>query len=170
MKSDELNLIKKAINGDRESFSALIEYYYDMIFRIAYKWCGNKEDAEDIAQESCIKIAQSLSGFKMESKFSSWIYRIVINTANDLYRKKKYTVSDVIEEIESDEADATEIIYCKQLWQTVHKLPDKQRDAVLLVYSEGLNHNEAAEVMQCAESTVSWYIMEAKKTLKQMMK
>lgn len=170
MQLDELNLIKKAINGDRESFSALIESNYDMIFRIAYKWCGNREDAEDIAQESCVKIAQSLSGFKMESKFSSWIYRIVINTANDLYRKKKYTVSDTIDEIESEDADATEIISCKELWQMVHKLPDNQRDALLLVYSEELNHNEAADVMQCAESTVSWYVMEAKKALKKMIK
>ena len=166
----ENQIIQQAINGDKEAFSVLMDTYYDIIFRIAFKWCGNKEDAEDIAQESCIKIAQSLSGFKMESKFSSWVYRIVINTANDLYRKKKYTTNENINEIESEDADATDIISCKEIWEMVHKLPGNHRDAMLLVYSEGLNHNEAAEILQCAESTVSWYIMEAKKTLKKMIK
>ena len=170
MQLDETNLIKKAINGDRDSFSQLIDAYYDIIFRIAYKWCGNKEDAEDISQESCIKIAHNISNFKMESKFSSWVYRIVINTANDLYRKKKATDNFNIDEIESSEKDATDIISCKELWKMVGTLSDNYRDAILLVYSEGLNHSEAAKIMDCAESTVSWYIMEAKKILKQMVK
>ena len=169
MPSEE-QLVQQAMNGDSEAFSYLMEAYYDIIFRIAFKWCGNREDAEDITQESCIKIAKSLSGFKMESKFSSWVYRIVINTANDLYRKKKESVIEVVDEIESDDADATEVISCKELWEMVHQLPDNHRDAMLLVYSEGLNHGEVAQIMQCAESTVSWYIMEAKKTLKKMIK
>lgn len=167
----EKDLIKKSIEGDRKSFSKLLDAYYTIIFRIAYKWCGNKEDAEDIAQETCIKIGQSISTFKGDAKFLSWVYRIVINTANDFYRKQKNPVSGYnIEDFESNAASATDIIQSRQLWQIVRKLPEKQRDAVLLIYCEELSHFEAAQIMQCAESTVSGYIMEAKKQLKDVLK
>lgn len=170
MPPDENDIIKKAIDGDRESFSSLLDTYYDVIFKIAYKWCGNPEDAEDIAQEACIKIARAISGYKMESKFSSWVYRIVINAANDFYRKKKEYLSNIeIEKIESNDSSASDLIEAKQLWQMVNTLPEKQRDAVLLVYCEEMSHLEAAEVLKCAESTISWHIMEAKKQLRGMI-
>lgn len=170
MPPDENDIIKKAIEGDRESFSTLLDSYYEIIFKIAYKWCGNREDAEDIAQDSCIKIAKSISNFKMEAKFSSWVYRIVINTANDFYRKKKEYLSNIdMENIESGDNSANDVIAAKELWQMVHTLPEKQRDSVLLVYCEEMSHLEAAEVLQCAESTISWHIMEAKKQLKGMI-
>lgn len=149
----------------------MLDIYYAIIFRIAYKWCAIREDAEDIAQEACIKIGQAISDFKGDAKFSSWVYRIVINTANDFYRKQKNSVSDCnIEDIASQYASATDIIECKQLWQMARKLPDKQRDAILLIYAEELSHLEASQIMECAESTVSWHIMEAKKQLKDMLK
>lgn len=167
----EQDLIKKSIEGDREAFSKLLDAYYSIIFRIAYKWCASKEDAEDIAQETCIKIGQSISDFKGDAKFSSWVYRIVINTANDFYRKHQKPVSDYnIEDVESQALSATDIIQSNQLWQMVRKLPEKQRDAVMLIYAEELSHFEASQIMQCAESTVSWHVMEAKKQLKDMLK
>jgi RNA polymerase sigma-70 factor (ECF subfamily) len=170
MPSDELDVIEKAVNGDSKAFSILIDSYYDTIYRIAYKWCGNKEDAEDISQESCVKVARNISAFKMESKFTSWLYRIVINTANDYYRKNnKHKTNDDIVNIESSDPSAIDVIQCKELWKKVNKLPDNYRDAIFLIYSEGLNHKETAEIMQCAESTVSWYVLEAKKKLKKMI-
>lgn len=165
--SDEQNLLKKAINGDSEAFSALVAEYYMMIYKTAYKWCGNKEDAEDIAQDVCIKLGRSITTFRMDSRFSTWLYRIVVNATKDFQRKRKDHVDVDDVQVMADAAgdDIEQQAECQEMWQHVQQLPEKQRDAILLIYSEDLSHAEAAEIMECKESTVSWYIHEAKKQL-----
>ena len=164
--SEEQQLLKQAIGGDRQAFSALLEEYYRMIYNTAFKWTGNQEDSEDIAQEVCIKLGRSIRDFRIDSKFSTWLYRIVLNTVNDFHRKKKNHRD--IEDIHdlADPHSAESHAQRQELWHWVIQLPEKQRDAVLLVYGEGLAHGETANAMECKESTVSWYIHEAKKQLK----
>ena len=77
------DLITKAQGGDKSAFEALVRENYDVMFRIAFKWCGNQEDAEDITQNACIKLARNIDGFQFKSAFTSWLYRLVINTAID---------------------------------------------------------------------------------------
>ncbi len=169
--AEEQNLLKRAINGDGEAFSALVEGAYSMIYRTAYKWCGNQEDAEDIAQEVCIKLGRAIRGFRMDSAFSSWVYRITLNTVRDFQRgRKPHLPMEAAGEVADSKAEKPEEnIAHAELWARVRQLPEKQRDAVLLVYAEELSHNEVAVIMECAESTVSWYIHEAKKQLKMML-
>jgi RNA polymerase sigma-70 factor (ECF subfamily) len=164
----EQKLLKQAIKGDAQAFSTLLEEYYMMIYSTAFKWTGNPEDSEDIAQEVCVKVGGAIRKFRMESKFSTWLYRIVINTAKDFQRKKRNhsDIDDVPEIAMADHHSAETHVENAELWQSVQKLPEKQREAILLVYAEGLTHGEVASIMACKESTVSWYIHEAKKQLK----
>ena len=164
------NLVKLAINGDAQAFSALMEAHYDMVYATAYKWCGHAQDAEDVAQEVCIKVGRNISRFRMDSAFTSWLYRITLNTVRDMQRKKKPdTALDAVTEL-TDEREKTEkTLEQQQLWLQVRQLPEKQCDAVMLVYAQELSHAETADVMGCKESTVSWYIHEAKKQLKEWM-
>ena len=167
---EEQQALKRAINGDAEAFAALLGAYYDMIYRTAYKWAGNQADAQDIAQDVCVKLGGAIRNFRMDSKFSSWLYRIVLNTARDMHRKKRpHADIDAAVEIASGEESQDETLATRQLWAQVRQLPEKQRDAVLLVYGQELSHAEAAQVMECAEGTVSSYIHEAKKQLKEMV-
>ena len=166
-------LIEKAVKGDREAFSALLEQYYDFIYRVAYKWTGNQSDAEDVTQTVCIKIASALKSYKGKADFSSWLYRVTLNSVHDLHRKQQsykntgqqlaFVTPDHVSP--ADLSDTT----LDDLWNNVRKLPEKQRDAVMLVYSEELSHKQAAEVMGCAEKTVSWHIHKARETLKKLM-
>ncbi len=164
---NEAELITHAQNGDRDAFSSLLEMHYDMIYRAAYKWCGDAHQAEDIAQDVCIKVGRSMGQFRGESKFSTWLYRITINMAHDARRKHKPHVDMLVLETlaGAHAADVQRPLEHQQLWQKVQTLPDKQRSAILLVYSEEMSHGEAAEIMNCKESTVSWHIHQAKKTL-----
>lgn len=160
-------MIRQAVHGDRVALAALLEQEYDRVFRAAYTWCGNKADAEDVAQESCIKISRSISSFNGEAAFSSWVYRLVLNTAKDSLRKRKPTVDiTAVPEPASGEKHGEEALAITQLWQAVRQLPEKQRDAVLLVYREGCTQAEAAYILDCPEGTVAWYISEAKQGLK----
>lgn len=166
------NTLKRAINGDGDAFASLMALHYDMIYRTAYKWCGNQHDAEDIAQDVCIKVGRTIGTFRQECAFTSWLYRIVVNMVHDAGRKHKphldMAVLETVVGATSDEIEQR--VIHSELWRAVQQLPDKQRDAILLVYSEELSHAQTAEIMGCKESTVSWHIHEAKKRLGQDIK
>ncbi len=164
--------IKLAIAGDSQAFSTLVEETYDIIYAIAYKWTINKEDAEDIAQEVCIKLARSIQTFRMESQFSTWLYRITLNMVRDFQKKQKNKnlFKDISEENIKSQVNPHIQAEQQELWTYVQKLPENQKNAILLVYAQGLTHREASEIMDCKEATVSWYIHEAKKQLKLMVK
>lgn len=167
----EQPMLVKAIAGDASAFSALLELHYDLIYSVAWKVAGNDADAEDIAQDVCIKLGKSLSSFEGRSKFTSWLYRVTLNTANDhLKRRKDHTVVEAAERVPDDHASAEEDIENSQLWQLVRKLPERQREAVVLVYSEGHSHADAAEILGCKEGTISWALSEARTTLKDWLK
>lgn len=166
-------LVVRAQNGDPDAFSELLESHYDRIFRTAWKWCGNRADAEDIAQDVCVKLGAALAGFDGRSAFSSWVYRITLNAVRDLQRagKRRGKYADAYAEVTPDEqpADQEEAATSRQLWTAVRGLPEKQRDAVLLVYAEELSHADAADIMGIREATVSWHVHEARKTLRGLL-
>lgn len=166
-------LLALAQKGDGAAFAALIEAHYDRIYRIAYQWCGHGTDAEDVAQDVCIKLGQAIGRFDGRSAFSSWLYRITLNAVRDMQRatKRRGRHADALalvspEDLPPDQEDAAT---ATQLWSAVRALPEKQRDAVLLVYAEEMSHAEAGAVMGCKEATVSWHIHEAKKTLRGLL-
>lgn len=166
-------LVRRAQNGDAEAFAELIEDQYDRIYRTAWRWCGNGHDAEDIAQDVCVRLGQALSSFDGRSAFSSWVYRITLNMVRDWQRagRRRGAHVDAYAEIAPTEEapnqeDATT---SSQLWAAVRNLPEKQRDAVLLVYAEEMSHAQAAEIMGIKEATVSFHVHEARKTLRGLL-
>lgn len=162
-------LIEKAQNGDRQAFSALVEQHYDFVHGVAWRWSGNLPDADDIAQEVCVKLARALSSFRGTSRFRTWLYTLTLNVARDHRRRAareernaaRFAADPAATAAANDNAEEAEA-----LWTAVRALPDKQSDAVLLVYGEGLSHAAAADVMGCSEATVSWHVHEARKRLK----
>jgi RNA polymerase sigma-70 factor (ECF subfamily) len=168
--SSDQALVRRAVDGDRTAFALLVERHYDFVYRVAFRWCRNRTDAEDIAQEVCARLGKAIRNFRGASAFTTWLYALTINAARDMGRKFKRDTekaeawgqqSRLFGEAEGDDAE--------RLWELVAALPAKQRDAVLLVYGEGLSHAAAGDVMACAETTVSWHIHEAKKRLKRLM-
>ena len=166
-------LIARARNGDRAAFARLVEAHYDFIFRTACKWCGKRSDAEDIAQEVCIKLAAALKSFDGRSAFTSWLYRVTLNAVRDHQRAnvRRDRNVDALTHVERRVADPDQeaATTMKELWAAVIELPDQQRDSVMLVYAEEKSHAEAAEIMGVKEGTVSFHIHEAKKTLRGLL-
>ena len=81
-------LIRRAQGGDVASFSELLDLHYGTIYRIAWKWCGHRTNAEDITQQSSIKLASSLAQYRFQAAFTSWLYQLVISCARDWQRRK----------------------------------------------------------------------------------
>jgi RNA polymerase sigma-70 factor (ECF subfamily) len=162
---DSTALVTSARNGDPQAFERLVGMHYDFIFRVAFKWCRNRTDAEDIAQDACIRLARSISGYSGKAAFTSWLYRLVIHAAIDWQRKNDRPRDDSMHEQADQAPSAENQLYAREMLALVDRLPVKEKTALLLVHAEGLSHGEAAKIMETKESTVSWYIHEARKKL-----
>ncbi len=171
--ADTGSLIAVAQAGDRVAFGMLIERHYDLIFRTAYKWSGHRSDAEDITQDVCVKIGAALMRFDGRSAFATWVYKITLNAVRDMQRSRSRQgrQARALAEVSPGEfpSEQEEATLTRELWAAVRRLPEKQRDAVLLIYAEDLNHAAAADIMGCREATVSWHIHEAKKALRGLL-
>lgn len=145
------------------------------IYRMAFRFCGGREDAEDVTQLACIKLAQNLHGFQFQSSFTTWLYTLILNTARDWRRSQaRHERGAVAIEWAETEADsgknAEDQLEMTQKFAAIHALPEPEREIIWLVYGEGLSHKEAARIIGCAESTISWRIHEARKILKSQFK
>ena len=156
---DDLALIRRAQGGDATSFAELLDLYYDTIHRFAWKWCGHAANADDIAQLACMKLASSLSQYRFQAAFTSWLYRLVISCAQDWQRSQKRHEHVELPEDEPAPADAAEeSIYLAQLRAQLEKLGEGMKETALLVHAEGLSHAEAGAILGVSESTISWRV------------
>lgn len=172
----EPELIRKASGGDAQAFGQLVEMNYDFIHSTAWKWTRSRADAEDVAQDVCVRMATAIRTFRGEGRFRTWLYALVLNAARDLARKvvrdrrrtEEWSNDPAIQaqnqaQNQAHDADENDM---QEIWTAVQTLSPKQRDCVMLVYSEGLDHADAAEVLGCSEPTVSWHLHEARKRLR----
>ncbi|MGI9425972.1 MAG: RNA polymerase sigma factor, partial [Hyphomicrobiaceae bacterium] len=141
----EHQLALEAAKGDREALAALLEAYYDDVYHMAWRWCGAQDAAEDVAQDVCIKLATAIRQFRGDAQVSTWIWRITYNTAVDhlrnVQRLKVSTPSQMCALVDGPSPDTPETQMMNgDLWHAVRRLPPQQRDAVLLVYGQDMNH------------------------------
>jgi RNA polymerase sigma factor (sigma-70 family) len=182
---NERELIALLKKKDRQTFKLMVETWQGMVYNTALGLLQNAEDAEDTAQEVFIQVYESVSTFKEESKFSTWLYRITVSKSLDHIRKKKrkkrfafiqslYGKNDgqMIEppdffhpgvKMENKENAAV-------LFKAVNELPANQKTAFILNKTENLSYREIAEVMESSESAVDALLQRAKKNLQKNLK
>jgi RNA polymerase sigma-70 factor (ECF subfamily) len=170
----DLALVELARCGDAHAVQRLFERHYRAVYRLAYSWCGVREDAEDVAQEVFAKLVRILNGFRGDSAFKTWLYRVVVNAARDHRRRGAARASHEAAFVEQQRLNQAggpggNPGGAARLQAAVDLLPVKLREAVLLVYGEDLTHREAAEVLECMEATVSWRLFQARKRLKRSL-
>lgn len=166
----DAELVRAAQRGDRAAFAALCARHYRFMFRVAWQWCGRREDAEDIAQEAAIKFARNIGQYAGDAQLTTWLYRLVINTAKDHVKaanRKQAHEAPLYDDAEFASAvpNAEDALAQKDAARAVHALPPELKETVLLVHWQGLSHKQAAEVLDCAEGTVSWRLHEARRKL-----
>lgn len=173
MTNDDRELAKLACAGDRAAFQRLLERHYGTAYRFALRYTRNVDDAEDIAQEVCLGLARKLKSFRGKSRFTTWLYRVVVNACRDHARKQKSSQAlqaNYAVYREQDEADQRhDADRHGWLSDAVALLEPKLRETALLVLAEDLSHADAASALGCAESTVSWRMHEIRKKLKTMV-
>jgi RNA polymerase sigma-70 factor (ECF subfamily) len=165
-------LVVQTRQGDSAAFEALIRLHQRMIFSLAYRMTGSAADAEDLTQETFIRAYRQIGSYRAASKFSTWLYRIAVNACLN-WRARETLRAEVqsgwVETHGAPQLGAETAPDRNDTGRCVHaallKLPAKQRAAIMLTAYDGLNHAEAAEVLGCSETTVSWRIFVARKKL-----
>ena len=163
-------LVDRAAAGEREAFAVLVERHYGLIYRVGVRVLGDSDAAADLAQDVCVGLSARLPSYRGESRFSTWLYRVVVNAARDRIRRdstqrrneQAFAEVDAMTRADGAEIDA------EALWlrQALDALGDDLRATVVLVFQEGLRHAEAADVLGVSESTVSWRMHQARKRLR----
>jgi|BarGraIncu00421A_1022006.scaffolds.fasta_scaffold52041_1 RNA polymerase sigma-70 factor (ECF subfamily) len=153
--------LQQIISGNARAYAFLVEKHKDMVFSIALKILHNREDAEEVAQDSFVKAYQSLSGFKNEAKFSTWLYRIVYNSAISKVRKKKLELSPLddstINNYSEDSVDSNFFLVDEPdqfelLQKALQRLPEDENVIVSLFYQ---NDNSIEDISAITGLTVA---------------
>ena len=186
MERIETLLIDELREGDMAALAILVEKYKRLVYRVAVQITKNHEDANDVMQDTFLKVYESIHSFRKDAAFETWLYRIVVNHATNLVkrreRRRESPLSDTSEmEIHPDlrwAADSTNNPHLnlerkeRQRWvtQAVNSLPLKQRTVVILHEFEGLTHPEIASILNCSEGTVRSRLHYARHKLKDLLK
>ena len=179
---DELNdqhYIKLIIGGDINAFAILVDRYKSLVFTLSLKMLASREEAEEVSQDVFIKIYKSLSGFKTESKFSTWLYRITYNTCLDRLRTTKRTAYLVaVEDFEAQEVtslmNALDTIEEKERKQMIQKcldlLPAEDNFLLTLYYFQENSLKEISKIMGINENNVKIKLFRSRRKLAGILK
>jgi RNA polymerase sigma-70 factor, ECF subfamily len=173
MGDTDYDLVLQSQNGDPAAFEALIRHHQRMIHSLTFRMTGSAADAEDLAQETFLRAYEQLGSFRGTAKFSTWLYRIAVNTCLNWRQSeaRRFRLhADCAEEMSALSANdgnpMLEMQSNQQVQLALLKLSPQQRAAVVLTIYDGLNHAEAAQLLGCSETTVSWRVFTAKRKLK----
>jgi len=168
--------IDRILSGDKNSFAYLVERHKDMVFTIAKRMLQNQEDAEEVAQDAFMKAYKSLKKFKGESKFSTWLYKIVYNLAISKLRKKKHDTFSIDDSDNSHFEAIEESSYNKlqdlertdqrnYIKTAIEQLNYEERTVVTLYYQKEQKVSEIAEITGLSASNVKVKLFRARKKL-----
>ena len=167
MTESDTDLIRRAQADDIEAFCTLAQRYARRIYLLAFQYCRNAQDAEDLSQEVWLKAYQALRSFRSESSFYTWLRRITINgflnhKRSSLFRRNGQTTAVQLVQIDSEPLESRSVspenLYNKVLFESVvdalEELTPSQRLAFLLRHYEGMTYDEIANAMNCSAGTV----------------
>jgi RNA polymerase sigma-70 factor, ECF subfamily len=169
--------------GDRAEFARMVDTYYGVIYRLAFRMLNNSQDAEDILQETFIKAYRYIEGFDGRAKVSTWLYRIATNEALMFLRRRQPHLVSIEEPFENDEGEGEPlhiVDWCcipedelmstegrAHLDEAVNKLPSTLRIVFILREIEGLSTKETADVLELSETAVKTRLSRARLRLRE---
>lgn len=179
---DDVVLIARSKQGDREAFNSLVDRYSSQVYNFAYRMTSNREDAEDIYQEAFIHAFRGIHSFRSDSAFSTWLFRIVRNVYLDEVKRRRSRPSVSLEEsietedgsiardVEDDGPLPDEIIQTNErrriVRRAISQLPSRQREILVLYDLHGFKYEEIADILEINVGTVKSRLNRARKSLR----
>ncbi len=173
MNIDEKKIISDCLDGDAASYRLLVNKYQHFAYTLAVRITKNAEDAEEVTQDAFVKAYTSLSGFKGESKFSTWLYKIVLNLSMSKVRRKKEPHQNIDDlnlqtAIDSDGARKSERTYYVE--KAIASLPEDEAAIVTLFYMEDQSLDEISGVVNLSLTNTKVKLFRARKKMAEMLK
>jgi RNA polymerase sigma factor (sigma-70 family) len=166
--------IEQVLAGKSNAYSYIVDRHKDKAYNLAFRICGNREEAEEVAQDSFLKAYRSLKGFKMKSSFATWLYRIIYNTAISHVRIKKKGVlsledfpanaKDFIGS-NTNEEDAENEYRSSLVSFALQKINDEERGLISLYYYEEMSTEEISDVTGISKSNIKVKLFRARQKM-----
>jgi len=178
-------LVERVQKGDKRAFDLLIQKYQHRIVSLVSRYVSDPVEAQDVAQEAFIKAYRAVKRFRGESAFYTWLYRIAINTAKnwivaknrrppsndiDAADAEQYAISDRLRENSTPESELLREEIEKTVFETIARLPDDLRTAIILREMDGMSYEEIAVTMECPIGTVRSRIFRAREAIDEKLK
>ena len=186
MERTEALLIADLCEGDETALAPLVEKYKRMVYRLAMQITKNHADADDVMQETFIKVYRSIRTFRKEAAFETWLYRIAVNEALNFVKRRERQRESTLETTSEAEYEAMTRYRAQiandphihaekaelrhHVTEAVNNLSLKHRTVVILHEFEGLTHAEIASILNCSEGTVRSRLHYARKKLRTLLK
>ncbi|WP_445737810.1 RNA polymerase sigma factor [Mariniflexile sp.] len=179
MTINDQHYISLILHGDASAFSVLVNRYKDLVFSLTMRMLKNREEAEEVSQDTFIKVYKSLDKFKGDSKFSTWLYSVAYNTCLDRLKKNKKFYNDVpIDEFTEHQVktidNALDALEVKERQQAIQDcivlLPSEDGFLLSLYYFEEQSLDEIAKVMQLTPNNVKVKLFRSRKKLAVILK
>ncbi len=181
--TDDQELIERCRRGDLAAFEPLVEKYRQRVWRLAYNYLRDREEAWDVAQEAFVRAWQALASFRGQSAFYTWLFRIVMNVATDRARQRaargrafgteripeEEWERTMVEQGSSPDDTATRVEERERIQRALDALPEHHRAIIMLSDLEGLSYREIAEVLQIPMGTVMSRLHNARKRLRDVL-
>jgi RNA polymerase sigma-70 factor, ECF subfamily len=181
----ETRLVRLSRDGDRRAFSELVDMYKDKIYYLAYRMLNNVQEAEDVVQETFLRVFKNLDRYDEKQKFSTWIYRIATNLSIDRLRKRKAVYSldagmapdgegtDYYSTLASTDPSPEGQLILTETQQTIRRaidqLPEKYKSVVILRYMHDMSLQEISEVLNMPVTTVKTRVHRGREYLRKKL-
>ena len=181
METDEKKLIERAYGGDPSAFNRLMAQHENRLYAVALRMCANREDAQDCLQEAMLRVYRAIGSFKGQSTFSTWVYRITMNTCLDELRRKKNRQNTSLDNLvdmgwsptdggAGPEKQALMREMREKMHGAIHELPDDMRAAVVLRDIQGFSYDEIAQMLEIYVGTIKSRISRGREKLREKLK
>jgi RNA polymerase sigma-70 factor (ECF subfamily) len=176
LQESQRDVIEGCRRGEPEAFRALFEKYKDTVYSIALRYGGDTATAQDIAQDTFLKLFSAIASYRGDSNFDSWLYRMVVNSCLDQKRKTKRLaplMDEALSLLRTPDLSVLDEVLRSEMSEQVNKVinglaPD-QRIVVVLRYTQGLSYEEIAEILNCAPGTVASRLNRAHRILERRL-
>ncbi len=172
------DLVLQCQQGSASAFETLVREHQQMVHALTFRMTGSTADAEDLAQETFLHAFDQIGSFNGQAKFSTWLYSIAVHASLNWRRDeaRRFRAYEKCAEelsaastVQRFNASTTDGDMAQKAQAALMKLPAKQRAAIVLTVYDGMSHAEAAKMLRCSETTVSWRIFAAKRKLKRLL-
>ena len=165
-------LAARARNGDRPALQLLLERHHETAFRFSYRLLGSRADAQDVAQDICMRLVERIVSFRGDSRFSTWLYKMVLNACKDYRRRQRSArvIQDGYAAFQTEDAadwsDSERKV--RWLYLALDQLKPDLKETALLILAEDMSHEDAAAILGISPGTIAWRMSEVRKRLRAM--